>query len=136
MSHEAPVMIHCADVRYSRNGIRQTLPEAYDFTYAGAALGLISDPMWSTSLFAQWQKLIATKKIIVNKIIIVDHYSAKDESGCIAYEHDDSFERHKRNLHAAAKVIKDQKSLQNIPIELYLHDIDAGILEAIPFPLT
>ncbi len=131
MTHQATVLVRCVDVRYSKDGTRQSLPEAYDFTYPGAALGLVNDPTWRANLFAQWE-ILTTLGITIGKIIITDHYSAQgNHSGCKAYERDDSRERHERNLHVAAQLIQAQPRFRAIPVQLYLQDLDAGTLEEV-----
>jgi hypothetical protein len=126
----ATVMIRCVDARYSKAGVRQVLPEAYDFTCPGAALGVVEDTACYANILTQWQKLTALG-LPIDKIVIVDHCDTEGKHGCKAYENNDSRERHESNLYTAAELIQKNPDFANIPIELYLHDIDTGKVEKI-----
>lgn len=118
------VVVHCIDIRYSlQRKLRERLPIGYHWSWPGSAKEFVEDPMQREVFLRQFVRLRHEMK--AEKLIWVDHCD------CKGYGSDDSREKHCTCLREARRLIGEDARVADLPVELYLHDLETNTLEPI-----
>lgn len=113
------IVVCCVDARCSKD-----LPAGYCWRWPGCAKGLVENAARRELFFGDVHNL-RREGLRFEKIILVDHHD------CRGYGKEDSPEKHCDCLRRAKQLIEGDVRVADLPVELYLHDLEAHTLEMI-----
>lgn len=118
------IVVCCVDKRYADSRLAAQIPAGYCWRWPGCAKGLVDDPERRELFFRDVERL-QQSGLRFEKIVLVDHCD------CKGYGEEDSREKHCECLRWAAALIKADARVANLPVELWLHDLEQNRLEPV-----